>query len=558
MTLLGYQRRERPGAANSRLVGPLPAAATQFRGLPGTAPSIALGHGSSVTARRVKGRCRGRETRVRSGLPALSHPAATIFGPMQPAKEKSAGTTPAPDEDDRTRLRAAIDGGSNILLLATELLALCRDQLEALITADGDVSTWRRRDALRREAEALFELVNDEEIDADERAALHDLAADCADLPAVAVARTIAEALDAALGHRFLAMFLGRAVTLREGDPIPTPHPDWRTLTPQPNSDPWALDGRLDALPHLRLASDWARQLRVTIDGDWRTWHAVPQLGPGDRVACALPNAGFDELEFRRKTVEGRAMFYDLHPRLGDDEQTARCIALLERAAEQGCRLVVFPELSVPRGVVDELSRWLDRQQTVELIVAGSHHRKAKNGRWHNESQILFRGWRRRRRHRKFRPFSFIDTEGQTRVTRTEDLAQTSPRMRVYLSTSWTLSLLICKDAVVEPVPRALVNLRANLVLVPALSFKLDAFRTAVADVATWSQGIALVANAGFGPTARAPRPGVVVGLPSQSVSVHQASPPPLSLLVITIGNPKKNPSLEVVLAGPPEGASIS
>ena len=35
---------------------------------------------------------------------------------------------------------------------------------------------------------------------------------------------------------------------------------------------------------------------------------------------------------------------------------------------------------------------------------------------------------------------------------------------------------------VMEPVPHALVELRANLVLVPTLSFKMDAFRAAASD----------------------------------------------------------------------------
>lgn len=464
--------------------------------------------------------------------------------------------TAAPPADDprRARVLAILGSSADILTLSTQLLQVCREDLAELIHADNEVRTWLRRDRLRRECELLFDEVDDEEIAPDERASLLALAAAAVELTPVTIARVIAEALDAALGCRLLPMFLNRAVTLAEDDPIPTPHPDWRTLTPSPNSDPWALDGRLDALPHLRLAGDWARSVRVTLDGDWRTWHAFPQLGPGDRLACALPNEHFDELAFVRSTEHGRPVFGDMKVALPDDEQRNRCLALLDRAAAEGCRVVVFPELSVPKPVLEDIARWLDRQRTVELIVAGSRHRKARDGRWHNESQILFRGWRQRRRHRKFRPFSFVDTDGRTRAVRVEDIAVTRPQLRAYLTPSWTVAVLICKDVVQEPAPRMLGDLRANLVLVPALSFKLDAFRAVAGDIASWGQGVALIANAGFGPRRRAPRVGLVMAVPSQHGSVHELVPPGRCLAIATIGDPSKNATVEWVEGRPEQG----
>lgn len=461
-----------------------------------------------------------------------------------------AGAPPA-DDPRRARLLAILGTSADILTLATQLLQMCREDLAELIHADNEVKTWARREQLRRECEALFEEVDDEEISPDEREALRAICATAADLTPVTIARTIAEALDAALGSRLLPMFLNRSVTLGENDPIPTPHPDWRTLTPSPNSDPWALDGRLDALPHLRLAGDWARLVRVTLDGDWRTWHAFPQLAPGDRLGCALPNDHFDEFTFTRSNEHGRPVFGDLRVALPEGEQQRRCLALLDRAAAEGCRIVVFPELSVPKPVLEEMARWLDRQRTVELIVAGSRHRKARDGRWHNESQILFRGWRQRRRHRKFRPFAFVDTDGRTRVSRAEDIAVSRPQLRAYLTPSWTVAVLICKDVVQEPAPRMLGDLRANLVMVPALSFKLDAFRAAAGDIASWGQGIALIANAGFGPRPRSPRVGLVVAVPSQQASVHEVVPPARSLAITTIGDYEKNSVIEWVTVEP-------
>lgn len=447
----------------------------------------------------------------------------------------------------RAPLATALLQATEILGLATALLRLCRDHLDRLTAADGDVRTWRARDQLHRRAVALFAEIDDEDLDPDERDALVSLARSAAELPAVLVAHVLAGALDAALGDRLLPMFLNRTTVLEPGDPIPTPHPDWRRLSPSPNSDPWALDGRLDALPHLRLAGDWARHVRVTLDGNWRTWTAVPQLGPGDRLACAVPNDSFEQLELDRDEVEGRPVFYRVRPRDPAD-QRRRCLALLELARQQGCRLVVFPELSVPKSALEDIAAWLDDQDVVDLVVAGSRHRRARGGLWHNLSTVLIRGSSAVLEHRKFRPFSFSDVTGDgERLRRHEHLSVTTPALRAWLSPSFTMTVLVCKDAVVAPVPQLLGDLRANLVLVPSLTFKLDAFRATAGDIATWSQGIALIANACIVPAPRRRRPPVVVAVPSQAGSVHVQTPSPCSLLIVSLGTSRRNPEIAEV-----------
>lgn len=482
---------------------------------------------------------------LRSGIIAAQPRNDTFWYPL--AVAPPAYTSPMVAGDVMEVIRSSED----ILSLATGLLRICRAHLAELIRCDTDLMCWRRRDGLRRACEELFERVDDEELDPAEVEELCALVEDAfGALPPCAVARTVAEALDEVLGFRFLPMFLNRTTALGEGDGIPTPHPDWRNLSPTPNSDPWALDGRLDALPHLRLAGDWSRHVEVSLDGDWRIWHSLPQLDGGDKLACAVPNASFEEFDWDVDTVEERPVFYNVRPALGDDEQTARCLSLLELARQNGCRLVAFPELSVPARTVDAMRRWLERQQVVELIVAGSRHKKSRDGRWHNEATLLLRGLPKLT-HRKFRAFSFIDTltEPKKRVRRTEHLAVRVPRVRAWLSPNWTVTLLVCKDVVQEPLPALLADLRANLVLVPCLSFKMDAFRSAAGTIATRAQGITLVANAAISlrGTRQRGRPPIIIGVPSQVGSVIAKTPPTGSLLVMTLGNSTSPGRTEVV-----------
>ena len=117
----------------------------------------------------------------------------------------------------------------------------------------------------------------------------------------------------------------------------------------------------------------------------------------------------------------------------------------------------------------------------------------------------------------------------------------------MWLSRHWSLACLICKDLGQEPGPRALVELRVNLALVPTLSFKMDAFRAAASDIATWGQGISVIANAVLPQRPRGARPPAIVGLPSQYGSVVSEAPPARSLWAITIGNQKKKPTFVTI-----------
>jgi hypothetical protein len=476
-----------------------------------------------------------------------------------------------------SELVRAIERGDDIVLLAAGLLRLCREHLVELHRLDCEPGIWRERETLRRRCEEFFGAVDDEELDSEEQEELCDIALECSQmLPAVIIAHTIAEALDLVLGSRFLPMFMGRQVVLAPGDPIPVPHPDWRRLVyprRQPGASraslafPYQLAGsrdsdpemaetaemaemddggaRLDATAHLRLASDWAGQVRVTLDGDWRRWHVLPQIESGDRLACATPNQSLAELAMERDQVEGAPVFFGARWGLDADEQLRRCLALLDLARGHGCRLVAFPELSVAEPARQAIQQWLEAQSVVDLVVAGSSHLPAGDGTWHNEAAVYVRGLRSPIVHRTFRPLTLLDpvtAPRDQRVVRREHLAERAPALTAHLSAHWTSVVLAGADAVAEPVPAVLADLRANLVLVPALAFHTGDLRALATTLAIHCQGLTLVANACVADDPDAERPPLVIGLPSHLGAVISQTPPARSLLIVTIGSPNGKP----------------
>lgn len=88
------------------------------------------------------------------------------------------------------------------------------------------------------------------------RGALAEALTDSDDLPAVAVARLLAELLDESYCHSFRESFRRRnPYQPGVGNPIPLDSPDLREVTAMPaTSPPWRLANRSDETRHVRLA----------------------------------------------------------------------------------------------------------------------------------------------------------------------------------------------------------------------------------------------------------------------------------------------------------------
>jgi hypothetical protein len=146
----------------------------------------------------------------------------------------------------------------------------------------------------------------------------------------------------------------------------------------------------------------------------------------------------------------------------------------------------------------------------VPFVVPGSYHTPQAVGPGHNETSLLVHG-RPLAKHRKFRPVVFpdcFDDRGELRdVIRQEHLAVEESRISISVSGDWSVATLICKDAMDNAVQDLLRDLAVQLVLVPAMSPKVEDFADLAQQLGRDPQAVTLVAN--IGPTA------VIFGVPA-------------------------------------------
>jgi predicted amidohydrolase len=125
------------------------------------------------------------------------------------------------------------------------------------------------------------------------------------------------------------------------------------------------------------------------------------------------------------------------------------------------------------------------------LLVVGSHHAEDRAGHRRNTSwAVVGRGGRLE--HHKFERFAYRCD--RIKAQRVEDI-RTDWCIRIFCGNPWSVSLLICRDALSEPVQHLLRELRINLLLVPAFSTKTPPFIALAESLANANQAFVVVAN---------------------------------------------------------------
>lgn len=305
------------------------------------------------------------------------------------------------------------------------------------------------------------------------------------DIAEVLIARTLADALDEAIGHRFVACFRERRQwRLQPGDPFPVGEPALRDVFGRHlTTHPDVRDLPIDRTARLAIAPD-ADGVELVLDLD--AGLAVPD--PNATIAVCLPIATpMSELVWDADPARGQ--FYGVRPRdpaaLGESVRTLLAEALTAEAA-----IVVFPELSIDAASLEEVARAVAAAPHKPLVVAGSRH-AIIDGDPRNEATLLV-GDVAYRAH-KFNPFLLGDMVEGIRTAP----AQLTMRGAVDGNGryAWSVAVLICKDFLSLGAHQVLTAARPALVIVPAMTERTAVFETDAMGLTGSTQGTCIVVN---------------------------------------------------------------
>ncbi|MDO5864977.1 MULTISPECIES: NUDIX domain-containing protein [Paenarthrobacter] len=386
-------------------------------------------------------------------------------------------------------IQAAIAAEREPLVALTHLLQLCRDEHPILQERIQDAGCRAKADLITAGVRALMPATSTEsELRPQVAAAL--AAALTADegLPAVVVARLLAELLDEQYCHSFRESFRRRSpYQPGVGDPVPLDSPDLRHVTAlTATAPPWRLANRLDETRHVRLAGEWATQFQVIFDYSL----ARELTGIIDRntvVATCHPNRTLADFHF---PADASGRTFPVGPK-DEDKQHQEIDRLIDAAVANGASIVVLPELCVTESLAARLQSWTSRTGGPRMLVAGSYHHDDEHlgtPRRRNTAIAYLRGVPAPLTQDKHSPAD--------RPVNEDIQPQGWPQLRVHVSDDgWHLVLAICRDLLNPHAVHALAESGANLLLVPAMSDTLVAFGGPVANLVGSGQAFVAVAN---------------------------------------------------------------
>jgi 8-oxo-dGTP pyrophosphatase MutT (NUDIX family) len=403
---------------------------------------------------------------------------------------------PSPLPERVTAIQAAIRAETEPLVALTHLLQLCRDEHPVLWERAGDPASRAQVALIVADIRAVLPATSPVPVlDPQVRHALAAALTAAGDVPAVVVARALAELLDERYWPSFAGSFRGRSPYQPGiGDPLPLDSPDLRQVTTLPaTSPPWRLANRLDETRHVRLAGEWATQFRVIFD--YSLADALTGLiGPDTVLATCHPNRKLAEFAF---PVDARGLTFGVRP-VDELRQHAEIDRLISAAVTAGASVVVLPELCVTESLAAMLQDWTCRAGGPRLLVAGSYHHQdphpaAEDGgqagpRRRNTAIAYLRGCQAPLTQDKHSPADRPVNE---------DIQPAGwPQLRIHVSgDGWHLVIAICRDLLNPHAVHALTEAGVNLALVPAMSETLVAFGGPVAQMVGAGQAFVAVAN---------------------------------------------------------------
>lgn len=452
-----------------------------------------------------------------------------------------------PPSDPLASLLTAFVSCDSAFRLMELLMQFCRDQA-------ADFRAWDNNPALKaaaRPASAEARRIVTDEIGTvftfeDDPATLARIRATVAgylgqaDPPAVARAQLLLNAFDSHLTPNLRALYQDfHPGPLAPGGLFPVYWPDLKSIGWFPpgtfSPPPFALSQPPGFLSKWALAppQDVFSARRVEFVFADRADVSPPLAGPL-ALGVGVLNATRDELTWDKD--DAAAQFRDVRPRDPAAQVAAMC-RVATRAAAEGVRVLVFPELCIDRTGADEVFRHVaGLSAPPALVVIGSHH--WSDGTVRRNTCTAYRsGTARPLNHHKIAPFSF--REGG--ITFREDITP-GDMVRVYVATDWSLVLLVCRDFLDTALRQLVESLRPTFLCVPSFS-QTPPFVEFVGAVTASAQTVVVFANgpvpadrvtAVFGVPRVPQKPGSGAALARQDVMPEPL--PPLPCLVIYDG----------------------
>ncbi len=304
----------------------------------------------------------------------------------------------------------------------------------------------------------------------------------------------LADALDGRYGHLFLEHFRARSalagdagVRIAPGRAVPRfpliGAAGSRGLTTEPGK----VNPPFDFTERLKLSAVTNSLLEIRLRVPAVT--AVGALKRGLRLALVEPSHDM-MADFVRPEGPGDGKFFGVEP---SDEVgfTRHLVELFERAKEGGANVVLFPELCLTEKSLEVLEcAFAASPGTVCIFIPGSLHRRVGDQRV-NEAPALVRGPGPIFTQRKRQAF---ETDVPNDGPKCEALTPAPPIQWIGVLPGLTFSVVICRDALNTDTIDTLADLHLNLVLVPALSAKVNQFKLTLSPIVAQGQGIAAVA----------------------------------------------------------------
>jgi len=252
---------------------------------------------------------------------------------------------------------------------------------------------------------------------------------------------------------------------------------------------------------------------------DELTWGSEQRL---PKIATIHPSLGSGGIVIGD---ENDSWFFDVRPR---EWEAPRVLGKLRDVAGE-VAIALLPELSLPAAGALEAELAERPGEYPPIIVAGSAHLREKvevggeevSEVRANESRIYLDG-KRVAAHRKIHPYELRQSPEGRKLDQPmrEGLTREQKPLTILSGDYTRLGVVICADLNDRQLPLQLEDALVNLLLVPALTPDPGGFNGGICTLASWCQGVSVIANAddSFFEGAEEPPFTVMVGVPRSKI----------------------------------------